>query len=194
MSIVAPRGRRRMARRSVTSRSDRAWQACARRQLAGFTYLGVLFAIALLGITLAVTGTLYSLQRQRSREQELLWVGAQYRAAIARYHQTSALGVHAYPRSLADLLDDRRDGQLHHHIRRLYPDPMTGLTDWDLQLAPDGAILGIASRAQGQPIKRTGFRPNDAFFENSQCYCDWRFVYLPLSVAAGSAPERLESR
>lgn len=158
------------------------------RRAGGFTYLGVLFAVAMLGITLAVTGSVYSMERQRSREQELLWVGAQYRSAIARYYQQSALGLHQYPGTLADLIEDRRDGVVRHHLRRLYPDPMTGQPDWDLQLAADGAIVGVASRSQGRPVKQVGFGASDAFFENAECYCDWRFVHLPVTALPAARP------
>lgn len=158
------------------------------RRAGGFTYLGVLFAVAMLGITLAITGSVYSMERQRSREQELLWVGAQYRAAIARYYQQSALGLHQYPRTLADLVEDRRDGLVRHHLRRLYPDPMTGQANWDVQLAADGAIVGVASRSRGRPVKQVGFKASDAFFENAECYCDWRFVFLPVTALQVTRP------
>ncbi len=158
------------------------------RRAAGFTYLGILFAVAMLGITLAATGVVHSMERKRSREQELLWVGAQYRAAIARYYGQSTLGLHQYPRTLADLVEDRRDGMVRHHLRRLYPDPMTGQLDWDVQLAADGAIVGVASRSQGRPVKQVGFAAADSFFENAECYCDWRFVFLPVTALSGAKP------
>lgn len=49
------------------------------RQQKGFTYLGLLFVVALMGIALAATGSLWVVERQREREQELLFVGDQIR-------------------------------------------------------------------------------------------------------------------
>jgi hypothetical protein len=40
-------------------------------------------------------------------------------------------------------------------------------------------ITGIASSAQGKPIKRDDFPPADADFVDKDCYCDWQFVYTP---------------
>ena len=48
----------------------------------GFTYLALLVAVALLGIGLAAGSELWSQTRQREREQELLYIGAQFRRAI----------------------------------------------------------------------------------------------------------------
>jgi type II secretory pathway pseudopilin PulG len=155
---------------------------------AGFTYLGILFAIAMLGIVMAVTGSLYSMQKARALEQDLLWIGHQYRQAIASYYRYSPQGQRAYPKSLDELLADQRSGEIRHHLRRLYPDPMTGQVDWETESTPDGGIVGVYSRSQRRPIKRSGFDADDAFFENSECYCDWRFLYLPALVQARPAP------
>ncbi|MFO1504126.1 MAG: type II secretion system protein [Steroidobacteraceae bacterium] len=169
-----------MARRSAKSESP--------RRARGFTYLGVLFAVAMLGITLAATGSVYSLERQRTREQELLWVGAQYRAAIGRYFRQTSLGLNQYPRTLEELVEDRRDGVVRHHLRRLYADPMTGKADWELQRAPDGAIFGVASRSQARPVKQANFADEDKFLEKAECYCDWKFVFLPVTAKPLSRP------
>ncbi len=52
----------------------------------GFTYLVVLFAVALIGLALAGTATVWTTAAKRMREQELLWVGGQFRLAIQRYY------------------------------------------------------------------------------------------------------------
>ena len=51
----------------------------------GFTYVGLLLAVALAGVALAAAGTLWSTVAQRDRELELLFVGDQYRRAIGSY-------------------------------------------------------------------------------------------------------------
>jgi type II secretory pathway pseudopilin PulG len=138
----------------------------------GFTYLGLLFAIALLGITLATVGVVWSTQTRRDKELQLLWVGDQYRVAIARYRASGG----QYPASLADLLEDKRFPVPMRHLRQLYPDPMTGAVDWQLIQGPDGAVQGVASRSQARPIKVAGFPQRYAAFEGTDCYCDWKFM------------------
>lgn len=151
----------------------------------GFTYLGILFAVVVLGFALATAGTLWSVAARRDREALLLWTGRQYQRAIASYYLKGPGGVRRYPQSLEELLEDRRGPILLRHLRVLYPDPMTGNADWDLQRLADGSITGVRSTAQGRPIKQAGFRPEQAAFEGSGCYCDWAFVYVAPREPAG---------
>jgi type II secretory pathway pseudopilin PulG len=141
----------------------------------GFTYLGLMFAIAVLGITLATIGVVWSTQIRRDREAELLYIGNQYRAAIGRYLNSGG----QYPRELADLVVDKRYPVARRYLRRIYPDPMTNSVDWELILAPEGGIMGVASRSQVKPIKVAGFSVANAAFESAECYCDWKFIYSP---------------
>jgi type II secretory pathway pseudopilin PulG len=145
---------------------------------AGFTYLGLLFAVAILGITLATIGVVWSTQLRRDREAELLFVGNQYRIAIGRYLMSGG----TFPLALTDLLDDKRTPAPRRFLRRLYPDPMTGSADWQLISAPSGGIMGVASSSQGKPIKVAGFDQVDAAFEKAECYCDWKFAYAPRNL------------
>lgn len=146
----------------------------ARSRHGGFTYLGMLFAIAIIGITLATIGVVWSTQGRRERESELLFVGNQIREAIGRYYVTGG----TYPRALRDLLEDKRVPVPRRFLRRLYPDPITGSTDWDLVTMEDGGIMGVASSSQEKPIKIAGFAPVNAAFEKAECYCAWKFIYL----------------
>jgi type II secretory pathway pseudopilin PulG len=150
------------------------WRTGSRAQR-GFTYVGLMFAIAVLGITLATIGVVWSTQIRRDREAELLYIGNQYRAAIGRYLASGG----QYPQELADLAEDKRFPVARHYLRRIYLDPMTNSADWQLIAAPLGGIMGVASRSQDKPIKVAGFAPEDAAFEKSECYCDWKFVYSP---------------
>ena len=134
------------------------------RSQGGFTYLGLLFAVALLGIGLAAVGIVWS---------------AQIRTAIGRYYSETPSGAHGYPASLQDLLQDPRWPQVHRHLRRLYFDPMTGTQDWQLILAPEGGIMGVATSSMAMPMKRTNFLQADAAFDDAECVCDWQFVYRP---------------
>jgi type II secretory pathway pseudopilin PulG len=139
----------------------------------GFTYLGLLFAVAVLGITLATIGVVWSTQARREREAELLWVGDQYRNAIAQYRNYGG----QLPLALTDLVQDPRVPLPRRFLRRLYPDPMTGQADWQLITVPGGnGIIGVASSSQDKPIKQANFNTVDAQFADAQCYCDWKFV------------------
>ena len=70
------------------------------RRAGGFTYLGLLALISLIGVLLAAAGEVTRTAVQREREQELLWVGHQYRDAIDRFVAHN----HRYPATLTELL------------------------------------------------------------------------------------------
>jgi type II secretory pathway pseudopilin PulG len=142
----------------------------------GFTYIGLLIAVVVLGLALSAVGTVWRTQAQREREQELLFIGRQYRAAIVSYYSS---GVHQYPQSVEDLLEDKRWPEPRHHLRRLYPDPMTGAQDWTIIRTDMVGITGIASSSKAAPIKKAGFAPDEDTFKDATCYCDWQFVFTP---------------
>lgn len=142
----------------------------------GLAYLGLLIAITIIGLSLGAVGVVWRTQIRRDKEAQLLFVGAQIRAAIGHYYVESGRG---YPPTLAELLTDTRYPQAHRHLRRLYYDPMTASQDWNLIYAPGGGIMGVASRSQDKPIKQSNFDAADAAFETAGCYCDWQFVFAP---------------
>lgn len=142
----------------------------------GLAYLGLMFAIAIIGIMLGTVGVVWSAQIRRDKEAQLLFAGGQIRAAIGHYYAESGRG---YPPVLADLLLDPRYPEVHRHLRRLYFDPMTNSQDWTLIYAPGGGIMGVASGSKLQPIKQANFDLADASFEKAECYCDWQFVFSP---------------
>ena len=156
------------------------------RRLRGFTYIGLLIAVALMGIGLAAVGQVWSTVAKRERERELLFVGAQFRQAIGSYFESSP-GVKRYPRRLEDLLEDQRFPVIKRHLRRIYLDPITGKPDWGLMTQGD-QILGVYSQSPGKPVKTDNFDPADSSFAGSNAYSDWRFVYAPADPAnAGPA-------
>jgi type II secretory pathway pseudopilin PulG len=169
---------------------DSVWSGpTGARRSRGFIYLGVLFAIAIAGATLGAIGTVWSTVAQREREEELLFIGHEFRDAIRSYYTAGPTGNLTYPRGLSELLVDNRGPIPVRHLRRIYIDPMTKVRDWELITFGDGAIIGVASRSQKHPFKRAAFDPVDASFEGAGCYCDWQFVYVPsLDGAAVSDP------
>jgi type II secretory pathway pseudopilin PulG len=139
----------------------------------GFTYLGVLIAVAIIGVTLATTGEVWHTAQKRERERELLFVGDQIRQAIGRYYRAGA----QYPQTLDDLLRDPRHPGVVRYLRKRYYDPITGTTEWGLIRDSGDRIVGVHSRSEEQPIKQANFAAADRGFEGKKKYSEWTFVY-----------------
>jgi type II secretory pathway pseudopilin PulG len=151
-------------------------EGAARRSAGGFTYVGLLALVVLIGLMLAAAGEVAATAAQREREAQLLWVGHEYRAAIARYW----IQRRTYPQSLQELLGTAPDAPVPiRYIRRLYADPMTNAVDWALLPAPTGGILGVASSSKRAPLKTGRFDDVDRDFEKATSYNDWQFTVVP---------------
>jgi type II secretory pathway pseudopilin PulG len=150
-------------------------QRPARRTARGFTYLGVLFLVMLMGLGLSGTLQAWSTASQRAKERDLLWIGNQYAQAIRAYYQQSP-GPRQYPLKLEDLLEDKRFPATRHHLRRLYADPITGSQEWGLIKTVDGRIAGVHSKAEGEPWKKSNFPLRWKDFTDKTQYAQWRFV------------------
>lgn len=152
----------------------------------GFTYLTVIFIVAILAGGLALIGEMWHTASLREKEAELLHVGNQYRKAIERYYLT---GPRQYPRTLEALLKDPRKPTTERYLRKPYVDPITGKDEWGLVKAPDGGIMGVYSLSEEPPLKSANFRLRDREFEGMTKYSDWKFVYsLPLQATPKAAP------
>ena len=158
------------------------------RRAEGFTYLGVLLLVALMGFGLAAFGELHSHAAQRQKEEELLFIGSQFRDAIASYYNKSP-GAKSYPKKLEDLVEDKRFPMPVHHLRRIYRDPMTESIDWGVVATPDKAgIMGVHSRSEDAPVKTGNFNAAEASFEDAENYTKWTFTYSPQELAKTVAP------
>lgn len=143
----------------------------------------------IMGAALASTGALFSHEAQREKERELLFVGSQFRQAIESYYRHSP-GTNAWPRTLDDLIEDKRFPMPQHHLRRVYLDPLTGKADWKLVATPDGAgFMGVYSPSEQAPIKTGNFDAADAAFEDAKKYAQWQFVYVPPQPQQAQAPQ-----
>lgn len=156
------------------------------REARGFTYFTVLILVAIMGVGLAAIGTLWQRATLREKERELLFVGGEFRRAIASYFERSP-GAAQYPRKLEDLLVDKRFPVATRHLRKIYYDPMTGSQDWGIVKEAGGGILGVYSKATGKPLKVAGFREDDKGFAAALTYADWKFVYGAGSVVGTGA-------
>jgi type II secretory pathway pseudopilin PulG len=150
----------------------------------GVAYLLVLFAVGALGLTAAGTGQVWHTVAQRERETELLFVGEQFRQALAAYRDRSPEGTPSAPASLDDLLEDRRHPVPVRHLRRVWRDPMNPHGDWGLVRA-GGRIVGIHSLHDAPPL-RTRFEERDAAFAGLASYTQWVFVPAPRPPAAAT--------
>jgi type II secretory pathway pseudopilin PulG len=146
---------------------------------AGLTYLALLFTVAVASVVLAATGALWSVEAQRERELELLFVGNQFRQAIRSYYEQSPGMLKHYPMSLDELVRDNRYLGIKRHLRRVYADPITEQPDWGLLIAPEGGIMGVRSLSDRKPIKQSNFLLRDAMCDGKNKYSEWHFVYRP---------------
>ena len=149
-------------------------KSSAQRQT-GFAYLLVLMLIVVMGLGLGAAGTLWRTESQRIKEQQLLYIGEQYRKAISSYY-TAPSPDKQYPKKLDDLLLDPRQTVTTRHLRKLYADPVTGNQEWGLVVDPDSQqIRGVYSLAPGRPLKQGGFPFHQKDFEDADTYGHWRF-------------------
>ena len=115
-----------------------------------------------------------------NKERELLFVGEQFRQAIALYYWRTPGGAHQYPKSLEALLEDKRWPVTQRYLRKIYRDPITGMNEWGVIEAPGGAgIMGVYSKSEEVPIKTAGFPARWTAFEEARNYADWKFVFSP---------------
>lgn len=149
----------------------------------GFTYLALLFFVAIAGAIASSVGVIWSTESQRSKEQQLLYVGGQYRLAIQSYYEKTPGTVKRYPPNFNELLLDTRQAGTVHHLRRLFRDPINNGVDWGILRAPDGGIMGVYSLSTMTAIRRGGTLPMLADRVQGKTYAEWRFVYVPQAPA-----------
>jgi hypothetical protein len=149
------------------------------RNQSGVTYLLVLFFVAASSAMLAATAIIWSHERQRHKEEELLWIGNQFREAIGLYYQRTPGAVKRYPEKLEDLLEDKRYLTTARYLRRIYRDPLTGKPQWGLIPAPEGGFMGVRSTSTATPIR---------ILEAAGSYYDWTFTYQPPAPATSKPP------
>ena len=141
----------------------------------GFTLIGLLLLVSVLGLLLALVGRNWQSAVAREKEAQLLFVGDQYRSALTSYYRMTPGSEKRYPPQLQDLLRDPRFPNTVRHLRRLWPDPVGG-GEWVLLRDERGGIKGLHSASQGVPRKTAGFPAEDLKFEAASHYSDWVFA------------------
>lgn len=173
--------------RTGSRRTSRAIRA-TRRASGGFTYIGILLLVALVGIALASTATVWHFELQREKERELLTIGNEFRVALDRYAAATPGAGRKFPLRLEDLLLDERTAAKRRHLRRIYPDPMTGRGEWGLIRTADGQIIGIHSLSTEATIKKANFSLRDQGLTGKPTYEQWVFMASNARAALSVRP------
>lgn len=151
----------------------------------GFSYLMLMTAVVLLGLTLTVAARQWKTIVQRELEADLLARGIEIQNAIMLYSTAMKAGRvmpgEVYPPTLADLTRPPKP-----FLRKLYQDPV-GHGEWELIRAPTGGIMGVRSKSKGKPIKEKDFPLVVRHFEGRPTYADWVFQH-PSPSTMGIVP------
>lgn len=153
----------------------------------GFTYLALLAAIIILGISLTVVTKYWKNVMLREKEEELLFRGDQYVKAIESYRRPGGISPIGFqvrgPSSIDDLLSDPRSPGKR-HLRRKYKDPITGEDFVEIYSVVPGQpkqLIGVRSSSDKEPLKQANFPKYSTYdyssFEGKKKYSDWQFVY-----------------
>jgi type II secretory pathway pseudopilin PulG len=149
----------------------------------GFTYIGVLIMVAVIGVAASATLLLGSVMQRRAAEEELLMIGDEFRDAFVSYANATPPGRQRTPPSLQELLKDPRFPTIRRHLRRIYVDPISGKEEWGTVPAlPGPGIMGVYSLADGKPIKIGNFDPRFQDFEGKTSYSEWKFMPPPEAI------------
>lgn len=177
----------------------------AARSGAGFAYIGLIILLAILALVGAASVKLGSLLQRRSAELALLEIGAQFSDALQSYAAATPPGQPRQPPALADLLNDPRFPVPRHHLRQIYPDPITGSTDWGIVFQANGAgVIALYSQSTLQPLKQANFAARFQNLTAQSSYQSWQFslaqgrsgsmaaaTALPLSARSLTSPMSL---
>lgn len=167
------------------------------RNQSGFSYIALLAAITIIGITLGAAAKSWHNVIMREKEEELLFRGDQYRAAIQQYYYALP-GRNQFPPSIEDLLKDSRTPAGKRYLRQQWPDPITGKDFTEIRDQLSNRIIGVCSGSEKEPIKQSNFPDEDSDFEGKKKYNDWKFVFnppviqttVPAGAEGGGGPHR----
>jgi hypothetical protein len=151
----------------------------------GVTYLMLMFAIVLIGISTTAAAKQWKAMVQRELEADLLSKGIEIQNALALYSATMKAGRvmpgEVYPQSLVELTRLPKP-----FLRKAYADPMVH-GDWEYLRGPTGGIMGVRSKSRGTPFRKHDFPQAVRHFEGRASYHDWIFQH-PNPSTAGALP------
>jgi type II secretory pathway pseudopilin PulG len=141
----------------------------------GVTYLFLMFAIVLIGLSTTVAAKQWKAMVQRELEADLLSKGIEIQSALALYSATMKAGrvtpAEVYPQSLAELTRLPKP-----FLRKAYADPMSH-GDWEYVRSPTGGIMGVRSKSRGTPFKKHDFPQVVRHLQGRASYHDWIFQH-----------------
>lgn len=162
---------------------------CPRPCQAGFTYLGLIIFVFIIGLVGAATLKIGALLQRAHAEQELLEIGAQFSAALKSYADATPRGRPPQPMSLDELLRDTRFPSPRRHLRKIFVDPVSGKAEWGVVRAGQGGrILGVYSLSQARPLKQGNFDRRFPGFDKREHISDWKFMADQQGATAPLAP------
>ncbi len=146
---------------------------------AGFTYVWLLAAIAVLAIGMSLVGPMWAERVQREREAEMLRVGVAYAHAIEHFYRMQPAGARQLPHSVDDLLRDPRFPGVVRHLREAYTDPLLPGQPLALVRGPAGELRGVSSTSDATPLMQApwtdGHFSLPAATPATRCR-DWQFL------------------
>jgi type II secretory pathway pseudopilin PulG len=160
----------------------------ALRREGGFTYLGLIILVAVIGLVGAATLKIDALLRRAQAEKELLETGAAFSEALRTYAEATPKGQPTQPPSLQELLKDPRFPGVRRHLRKIFVDPMTGKAEWGIVWANPGdrrGVVAVYSLSQAKPLKVANFDARFSGFENRRHISDWKFVATGQALVQG---------
>lgn len=163
--------------RNQSATGRRSWHGvmCARQR--GFTFVGLIVLVTVIGLVGAATLKIESLVRRAQAEEELLEIGAEFSRALRSYAAVTPRGQRQQPASLNDLLRDPRFPNPRRHLRKIYVDPITGKDEWGIMyLSGDSWVIGVYSLSDTKPLKIANFDARFQNFEKADLISDWRFT------------------
>jgi type II secretory pathway pseudopilin PulG len=164
---------------------------------AGFTYVGLIVLVAIIGLVGAATLKADALLQRAAAEEELLDIGAAFSAALTSYAEATPRGQPPQPPSLDDLLKDTRVPGIRRHLRKIFVDPITGKAEWGIVWLNKGSgsngtggsggsgVVAVYSLSQAKPLKQAHFDARFQNLEGRQHFTDWKFAAIGQGVAQG---------
>ncbi|MEG0043861.1 MAG: type II secretion system protein [Massilia sp.] len=148
-----------------------------RGRQAGFTYLGLIIFVTIIGLVGAATLKIGALLQRAAAEEELLDIGAAFSAALDSYAAATPQGASPYPPSLKELLKDPRVPGVRRHLRKIFVDPLTGKAEWGVVYLGDGTtgVVAVHSLSTAKPLKIANFDSRFAGLDNADTISAWRF-------------------
>ena len=141
----------------------------------GFTYVGLIVLISVIGMVTAAAIKIDSLTRRAEAEQELLDIGLEFSSALRSYAAATPAGQPDKPGSLNDLVRDARYPEPRRHLRKIYPDPITRNSEWGIVYV-GGRIVGIHSLSMAQPLKIANFGSRFQGYDKRKRISEWIFT------------------